>query len=187
MRSLTTSRARSRAPMTEPLPAEPGDPEGDWVRHVDLQRAVQALEPRDRELIGLRYGADLTARQIGDLLEMRTNTVEVALLRALARLRVLMVDETPAGRRNGFRRQLRSRAGTQDALVAAGRLSVPGPAGAKIVVPVRHQVVDRHDDRQRHRLAVMADRYPRKQYSPCAADRKRLFSSQKSPPWFVST
>ena len=68
----------------------------EWVRGIDLSRAVGALEPRDRELIGLRYGADLTARQIGDLLEMRTNTVEVALLRALARLRVLMVDETSA-------------------------------------------------------------------------------------------
>ena len=76
------------------------------MRRVDLQRAVRALEPRDRELIGLRYGADLTARQIGDLLEMRTNTVEVALLRALARLRVLMVDETPAPLDAGLRAEL---------------------------------------------------------------------------------
>ncbi len=83
---------------TEPVAAQSAEPEGEWVRRVDLQRAVGALEPRDRELIGLRYGADLTARQIGDLLEMRTNTVEVALMRALARLRVLMLDETSASR-----------------------------------------------------------------------------------------
>src|SRR5436190_1712606 len=35
----------------------------------------------------LRYRADLSARQIAELLEARTNTVEVALHRALERLR----------------------------------------------------------------------------------------------------
>jgi RNA polymerase sigma-70 factor (ECF subfamily) len=54
---------------------------------VDLNRALGALEPRDRELVSLRYGADLTARQIGELLGLKTNTVEVALHRALGRLR----------------------------------------------------------------------------------------------------
>jgi DNA-directed RNA polymerase specialized sigma24 family protein len=34
----------------------------------------------------LRYGADLSARQIGRVLEMRTNAAEVALTRARARL-----------------------------------------------------------------------------------------------------
>jgi len=42
------------------------------------------------ELIALRYGDDLTARQIADLLDLRTNAVEVALHRALARLRVFL-------------------------------------------------------------------------------------------------
>ena len=41
----------------------------------------------DRELLSLRYGADLTARQIAELLELKTNAVEVALHRALGRLR----------------------------------------------------------------------------------------------------
>ena len=66
------------------------------MQALDLRQAVGALEPRDRELIGLRYGADLTARQIAELLEMRTNAVEVALHRALDRLRTLMTDEAPA-------------------------------------------------------------------------------------------
>jgi RNA polymerase sigma-70 factor (ECF subfamily) len=52
-----------------------------------LAAAVGRLDPRKRELIALRYGADLTARQIAELLGQRTNTVEVALHRALARLR----------------------------------------------------------------------------------------------------
>ena len=57
------------------------------------------LEDRDRELIALRYGADLSARQIAELLEARTNTIEVALHRALGRLRELLAeDEKPAGK-----------------------------------------------------------------------------------------
>ena len=51
------------------------------------------LDERARELIALRYGADLTARQIGEVLGERTNTVEVALHRALARLRAILADE----------------------------------------------------------------------------------------------
>lgn len=64
--------------------------EDDTVRRLELTAAVAQLDERDRELVALRYGADLTARQIGELLEMRTNAVEVALHRALARLRDLL-------------------------------------------------------------------------------------------------
>jgi RNA polymerase sigma-70 factor (ECF subfamily) len=54
---------------------------------VDLQRALRVLDERERELVSLRFGADLTARQIGELLYMRTNAVEVALHRTLGKLR----------------------------------------------------------------------------------------------------
>jgi len=63
------------------------------IRGTTLAQALAALEDRDRELIGLRYGSDLTARQIGDLLGLRTNTVEVALHRAIERLRVALATE----------------------------------------------------------------------------------------------
>ena len=63
------------------------------IRGATLAQALAALEDRDRELIGLRYGSDLTARQIGDLLGLRTNTVEVALHRAIERLRVALATE----------------------------------------------------------------------------------------------
>jgi RNA polymerase sigma-70 factor, ECF subfamily len=79
--------------------AAQGDLETESVERIDLQRAVLALDPRDRELIALRYGADLTARQIGKLLGERTNTVEVALHRALDRLRPMLAEpEAEAGR-----------------------------------------------------------------------------------------
>jgi len=67
--------------------AAPRDLEEDAVRRIDLARALVRLGERDRELLALRYGADLTARQIAELLELETNAVEVALHRARARLR----------------------------------------------------------------------------------------------------
>ena len=57
---------------------------------LTVREAVRALPDRDRELISLRYGADLSAAQIADLLGLRKNTVEVALHRALTRLRAVL-------------------------------------------------------------------------------------------------
>ena len=57
------------------------------LKRLELRDALRVLTESDRELLALRYGADLTARQIADLLELRTNAVEVALHRALERLR----------------------------------------------------------------------------------------------------
>lgn len=69
--------------------------EDDSVRRLTLAAALAQLSDRDQELISLRYGAELTALQIGQVLGMQTNAVEVALHRALARLRtVLEAEET---------------------------------------------------------------------------------------------
>ena len=91
----------SRAQAAE-LPAElpaVGDLEPETVRKLTVQKAVLALDERTRELIALRYGADLTARQIGEQLGERTNTIEVALHRANARLRAALEGErrSPSG------------------------------------------------------------------------------------------
>lgn len=63
------------------------DIEGDAVRRLTLSAAMTGLDDRARDLLALRYGADLTARQIGEILGVKTNAVEVALHRTLARLR----------------------------------------------------------------------------------------------------
>jgi RNA polymerase sigma-70 factor (ECF subfamily) len=63
------------------------DVEEETIRRLTISHAVATLDERDRELIALRYGADLTARQIAELLDARTNAIEVALHRALGRLR----------------------------------------------------------------------------------------------------
>ena len=66
------------------------------------------LGERERELIALRYGADLTARQIGELLGLQTNAVEVALHRALQTLQQQL--EQPAAWRGRETRAARLRA-----------------------------------------------------------------------------
>jgi RNA polymerase sigma-70 factor, ECF subfamily len=104
-RSVEAAFAPHPVPMGD-VPDRPGpdDVEERVVTNLTLAAAVKRLEQRDQELIALRYGADLTAAQIGEVLEMRTNTVEVALHRALERLRTLL--DIPAGsaaRRSGVR------------------------------------------------------------------------------------
>ena len=60
------------------------------ILRLDLAEAVATLGIRDRELIALRYGADLKAKDLAALLGQKTNAVEVALHRALERLRAVL-------------------------------------------------------------------------------------------------
>jgi len=94
---MLAQRAQSAGePPDQPAP---GNLEADAVARLTMQDAVTRLSPRDRELIGLRYGGDLSARQIARHLELTTNAVEVGLHRALGRLRSILTEaETaPAG------------------------------------------------------------------------------------------
>jgi RNA polymerase sigma-70 factor (ECF subfamily) len=84
-------------PLPEPEQARPGI-DAEVVASVALEEALARLSPDDRELLALRYGADLPVRAIASLLERRTNTVEVALSRARTRLAAAIEDtdnETP--------------------------------------------------------------------------------------------
>ena len=72
--------------------AAPGDLAHDSVERLDLRAGLGRLSDRDRDLLALRYGADMKARDIAQLLDMRLNTVEVALHRALERLRGFMTE-----------------------------------------------------------------------------------------------
>ncbi len=98
-RRVIGERASARRALPLPLvdtPA-PGDMEAETVDGLTVSAAVGRLGDREQELVALRYGSDLTARQIADLLGMRTNAVEVALHRALAHLRVFLAPG-PAGK-----------------------------------------------------------------------------------------
>ena len=92
--------ARNVIADTRPVPtAELRDVPGFDELHEQTQQRVDVSAPSPNSssvirLVALRYGADLTARQIGEVIEMKTNAVEVALHRALGRLRELL--EQPA-------------------------------------------------------------------------------------------
>lgn len=74
----------------------PGNLEEEAVRRLALAASLARLSEHDRELVALRYGADLTARRIGTLLGMKTNAVEVSLHRILRRLRAEVEREDAA-------------------------------------------------------------------------------------------
>jgi RNA polymerase sigma factor (sigma-70 family) len=85
-------------PNTLPLdpapPAAPDDVETEVVERVALHDAMSELGDRDRELVSLHY-AGLNGGQIAELLDARRNTIDVALHRALARLREIL-ERQPA-------------------------------------------------------------------------------------------
>lgn len=84
-------------PVPVPVPdadldrAESG-PEEATLRRMTLEEALAALPDRDRDLLSLRYGADLKAREIAAVLGVSAHAAEVALARASTRLRQLLID-----------------------------------------------------------------------------------------------
>jgi RNA polymerase sigma factor (sigma-70 family) len=68
------------------LPRRPG-PEDEITGSADLQDALAALSARDREIVGLRYGADLTGPEIAELTGLTLANVQQILSRSLRRLR----------------------------------------------------------------------------------------------------
>jgi len=79
--------ARSQTSAEVPDLPVMADLESETIERLTMGSALATLGEHDRELLALRYGADLRARQIGELLGIRTNAVEVAIHRAIARLR----------------------------------------------------------------------------------------------------
>jgi RNA polymerase sigma-70 factor (ECF subfamily) len=108
-RRVIAERAGAEPPPVAAVPdtPAPGRLEDDSVTRLTIETAVAVLGDRDRELIALRYGADLTAAQIGELLELTPNAVEVALHRALRRLRSELegapAPAVPRGKRSPLR------------------------------------------------------------------------------------
>ena len=70
--------------------AAPGDLAEEVERRLTLVDAASRLSERDRELIALRYGAGMSGRQMATLLEMSRNAVDVAVHRAVERLRAAL-------------------------------------------------------------------------------------------------
>jgi RNA polymerase sigma factor (sigma-70 family) len=92
---------RCIAGASRPLVVDPDAPEKAAAGRMDeevqqrltLKAALATLSDRDQELLALRYGGDLTAKQIAAVLELKVNAVEVSLHRALGRLREILESE----------------------------------------------------------------------------------------------
>jgi RNA polymerase sigma-70 factor (ECF subfamily) len=57
----------------------------------ELHRSLQALSDEERVAVALKYGGDLSLREIAELLEERETTVEGRVYRGLRRLRETLV------------------------------------------------------------------------------------------------
>jgi RNA polymerase sigma-70 factor (ECF subfamily) len=90
--ALMRPRAESRE---QPDVTSSEDLESDALQRLTVAAAVEGLDERSRDLVALRYGADLSTRQIGEILGLKTNAVEVALHRTLARLRPELEETRP--------------------------------------------------------------------------------------------
>ena len=89
-RAQVERAAMERIKTAAPVALEPAD-----VVVAERDRVMQALgelSDRDREVIALRFGADLTAAQIARVISQPLTTVEGRLFRALGRLRKMMME-----------------------------------------------------------------------------------------------
>jgi RNA polymerase sigma-70 factor, ECF subfamily len=85
-------RQRPELTATGELP-DIADPDADLAGDIDLTRqraallqALAELEPREREIVSLRYGSDLNASEIAAQLKMEPANVRKVLERARVRL-----------------------------------------------------------------------------------------------------
>jgi RNA polymerase sigma-70 factor (ECF subfamily) len=73
---------------------QPDDEVEERFLHKRLRAALRRLTPGQQEVLALRFGERLTAREAAEVMEKSTNAVEVQQHRALNSLRrILEIDE----------------------------------------------------------------------------------------------
>lgn len=91
-RCMADAAARDEAIAEGEIEAIADDHAGTTAEHIDLRRAVARLDIRARDLVALRYGADLSSKDIGRIYRISPGAVDVALHRALKELRSLLQE-----------------------------------------------------------------------------------------------
>jgi RNA polymerase sigma factor (sigma-70 family) len=94
---LIDHHRRDRSSRLEPIderaaPTVPG-PEERFTTSPELIEALAQLSDRDREVVALRFGGDLTGPEIAALLGLSLANVQQILSRSLRKLRVLLESE----------------------------------------------------------------------------------------------
>ena len=87
---------RDRSNITEPIqehlaPAVPG-PEEHLTASAEIVSALGRLSERDREIVALRFGGDMTGPEIARLLNLTLANVQQILSRSLRKLRGLLEE-----------------------------------------------------------------------------------------------
>lgn len=102
--NLATDRWRWRARRVQEVPDHgydrpaTNDPHLAVEQRLDLIVALQALPPRQRAVLVLRYFDDLSESQVAAVLDISVGTVKSTSSKALAKLRRDVVDATPTTR-----------------------------------------------------------------------------------------
>ena len=65
----------------------------DAYADLDLQKALEQLEPRDRQIVVLRFFEDLKLQDIAQITGENINTVKTALYRSMKKLKLVLSDE----------------------------------------------------------------------------------------------
>ena len=92
-RDLAAQRAHAKAEAAAVPPADPSS-ELELVHERDaMMRAFGELTPEEREAVALRFGPDLTLREIARVVGVRPKAVEGRLYRGLAKLREVLGGE----------------------------------------------------------------------------------------------
>ena len=89
------TRGKRRRSVREIAMLEPSTPPADAMAadRIDLANALATIEPRDRELLGLRYLAGMDSAEIGRVVGMSATAVRSRLARARERLRQELGDD----------------------------------------------------------------------------------------------
>jgi RNA polymerase sigma factor (sigma-70 family) len=88
--ALDELRRRGRMAELPPDPEDrtsPGPPERAGARRAVVLRALDALEPHERELVTLRFDGGLSHAEIGEILDVTATNASTMLHRAVIKLR----------------------------------------------------------------------------------------------------
>ena len=93
---LRRDRSAKLGPLDETVLPTVAGPEERSSGSAELLAAVAQLPERDREVVALRFGGDLTAAQIAEMLGLSLANVQQILSRSLRKLRSIL-DELASG------------------------------------------------------------------------------------------
>lgn len=88
----TTARSREIPIYSDATHAAPDPATEDQYEDIDLKRALDAMPPKDKAVIELKYFEELTFEEIAEILEENVNTIKSRLYRSLKKLRLELTE-----------------------------------------------------------------------------------------------